>query len=93
MCSLHGMLIIPISIILVLLILIALKHNSKNCEFNLELNIKGFKLFWNTGVYVDEFNTSLDVVLGGDLALIMDWIRLGILLLISILSGINIFKK
>ncbi|EES50145.1 hypothetical protein NE172_15015 [Clostridium botulinum] len=51
------------------------------------------KLFWNMGVYVDEFNTSLDVVLGGDLALIMDWIRLGILLLISILSGINIFKK
>ncbi|WP_252249479.1 hypothetical protein [Clostridium sp. VAP23] len=51
------------------------------------------KLFWNMGVYVDEFNTSLDVVLGGDLGLFMDWIRLGILLLISILSGINIFKK
>ena len=51
------------------------------------------KLFWNMGVYVDEFNTSPDVVLGGYLWLIMDWIRLGASALICALSGINLFKK
>lgn len=51
------------------------------------------KLFWNMGVYVDEFNTSPDVVLGGNLWLIMDWIRLGASVVICILSGINLFKK
>lgn len=51
------------------------------------------KLFWNMGVYVDEFNTSPDVVLGGNLWLIMDWIRLGASVLICALSGINLFKK
>ena len=49
------------------------------------------KLFWNMGVY--EFNTSPDVVLGGNLWLIMDWIRLGASVVICILSGINLFKK
>ena len=51
------------------------------------------KLFWNMGVYVDEFNTYPDVVLGGNLWLIMDWIRLGASALICALSGINLFKK
>lgn len=39
------------------------------------------------------FNTSPDVVLGGNLWLIMDWIRLGASALICALSGINLFKK
>lgn len=51
------------------------------------------KLFWNMGVFVDEFNTSPDVVLGGDLWLYMDWIRLGATALLCILSGINLFRK
>lgn len=51
------------------------------------------KLFWNMGVYVDEFNTSPDVVLGGDLWLIMDWVRLGVSALICVISGVNLFKK
>lgn len=34
------------------------------------------KLFWNMGIYVDEFNTSPDIVLGGDLWLVADWLRL-----------------
>lgn len=51
------------------------------------------KLFWNMGVYVDEFNTSPDVVLGGNLWLIMDWIRLVISAVICVLSSINLFKK
>lgn len=51
------------------------------------------KLFWNMGVYVDDFNTSPDVVLGRRLWLVMDWIRLGLLVVICVLSGINLFKK
>lgn len=45
------------------------------------------------GVYVDEFNTSPDVVLEGSLWIIMDWIRLGSSALICTLSVINLFKK
>lgn len=51
------------------------------------------KLFWNMGIYVDEFNTSPDVVLGGNLWLVADWIRLGFLALICVISGIKLFKK
>ena len=43
-----GMLIISISLILFTLINRALKHNSKDCEFNLEINIKGFKIYFKT---------------------------------------------
>ena len=53
--------------------------------------IISLKLFWNMGIYVDEFNTSADVVLGGNLWLYMDWLRLGFSALICILSGINLF--
>ncbi|APF24891.1 MULTISPECIES: hypothetical protein [Clostridium] len=43
-----GMLIISVSTIILILILRALKHNSKDCEFNLEINIKGFKFSFKT---------------------------------------------
>ena len=55
--------------------------------------IISLKLFWNMGIYVDEFNTSADVVLGGNLWLYMDWLRLGFSALICILSGINLFAE
>lgn len=45
------------------------------------------------GIYVDEFDTSPDVVLGGDLWLSMDWARLGFLAILCVLSGVNLFKK
>lgn len=51
------------------------------------------RLFWNMGVYVDEFNTSPDVILEGSLWIIMDWIRLGSSALICTLLVINLFKK
>ena len=41
-------LILSIAVILILLINRALKHNSKDCEFNLEINIKGFKIHFKT---------------------------------------------
>ncbi|NMF05018.1 hypothetical protein ACUH7Y_05500 [Clostridium beijerinckii] len=43
-----GILIISIALILVILINRALRHNSKDCEFNLEINIKGFKINFKT---------------------------------------------
>ena len=51
------------------------------------------KLFWNLGIYVDEFNTSPDVVLGGEFWLYMDWLKLGASALICFLSGINLFQS
>lgn len=55
--------------------------------------IISLKLFWNIGIYSDEFNTSPEVILGGDFWLYMNWLRLGFIALICILSGINLFSK
>ena len=33
---------------MIILVLRALKHDSKSCEFNLEINIKGFKFSFET---------------------------------------------
>jgi len=43
-----GMLITSVLIIVLMLVVTALKHNSKDCEFNLEINIKGFKVYFKT---------------------------------------------
>lgn len=54
--------------------------------------IISIKLFWNIAVYADEFNTSPDRILGGNLWLLADWLRLVLSGLISILAGINLFR-
>ncbi|GAB6169517.1 hypothetical protein JCM1393_19770 [Clostridium carnis] len=51
------------------------------------------KTFWNMGIYVDEFNTSPDIVLGGNFWLYMNWLKLVCSALICILSCINLFHK
>lgn len=51
------------------------------------------KLFINMAIFTDEFNTSPDVVCGGDFWLSMDWLRLALLFVISIVSGIKLFEK
>ena len=46
-----GVLEVIIEILILLvptIILRALKHNSKDCKFNLEVNIKGFKISFKT---------------------------------------------
>ena len=48
-------------------------------------------LFYNVGIFVDEFNTSPDVVYGGDFWMQMDWLKLAFLALIVLLSGISLF--
>jgi hypothetical protein len=51
------------------------------------------RLFWNMGIYVDKYNTTPSLILGSDFWLCMDWIRLGLLAIIVIISGINLFNK
>lgn len=51
------------------------------------------KLFWNTAVFVDEYNLSPDIVLGGMRWLIMSWIVLGLLVAIIILTSIALITK
>lgn len=50
------------------------------------------KLFWNLGVFVDANSLSPDIVNGGDFWLAMDWLRLLLLLLLCVVSGISIFR-
>ncbi|GAA0866035.1 hypothetical protein [Paraclostridium tenue] len=54
--------------------------------------IISLKLFWNLAIYVDEFNTSPDVVLGGEFWLSMNWLRLFLSGGICFLSGISLFN-
>lgn len=51
------------------------------------------KLFWNTAIFVDEYNLSPAIVDGGEFWLSMDWVRLFLLLMLCILSGIGIFRS
>jgi hypothetical protein len=50
------------------------------------------KLFWNLGIFVDESGLSPDIVNGGNFWLAMDWLRLLLLLLLCVVSGISIFR-
>ncbi|AUN13752.1 hypothetical protein [Paraclostridium sordellii] len=54
--------------------------------------IISLKLFLNLAIYADEFNTSPDVVLGGEFWLYMNWLRLVLSGGICVLSGISLFK-
>ena len=51
------------------------------------------RLFWNMGIYVDEAGTSPVVVCGGAFWLAMDWLRLALLAVATLLSGIRLFRK
>lgn len=55
--------------------------------------IISIKVFYNIGIYVDEFNTTPSIILGGEFWLYMSWIKLLFTALISILSGISLFNK
>lgn len=50
-------------------------------------------LFYNMGIYVDEHNTTPSVVYGGNFWLIMSWLRLGLLGIITVVSGIQLVRK
>lgn len=53
-------------------------------------------LMYHMGVFVDEFNTSPDVVCGGSFGLALDWLRLlfsGVLSLIALISCLAVSRK
>ena len=50
------------------------------------------KLFYNLGVFVDEYGLSPNIVNGGDFWLAMNWLRLLLLVLLCVVSGISIFS-
>lgn len=54
--------------------------------------IISIKLFWNIGIYVDEYNTNPNIITSGDFWTYMAWLQLGFNSLICILSGITLFK-
>lgn len=49
------------------------------------------RLFCNMGIYVDEYNTSPTAVCGGEFWLYMDWLRLVLLAIVTMVSGIKVF--
>lgn len=49
------------------------------------------RIFWNMGIFVDEYNLSPDIVVGGDIWLMMDWLRLFLLFIILMFSAIIFF--
>ncbi|KEH97019.1 hypothetical protein [Clostridium massiliodielmoense] len=48
------------------------------------------KLFWNMGIFVDEYNLTPNIVNGGQFWSSMDWLRLLLLAIMSVLSIVNI---
>ena len=51
------------------------------------------RLFWNMGLFVDEYNLSPDAVNGGEFWVLMDWLRLVLLFLLCVVSGLSIFSN
>ncbi|MGO1470719.1 MAG: hypothetical protein ACTHW2_11910 [Tissierella sp.] len=51
------------------------------------------KLFWNLGIYVDEYSTSMDLVYGGEFWIYMGWLKLFMLGFLSMLSLVKLFDK
>lgn len=50
-------------------------------------------LFWNIAVYVDDFGADPVAVYGSDFWLYMAWLRLLLLSIITLISGIKLFSK
>ncbi|WP_231638382.1 hypothetical protein [Rubeoparvulum massiliense] len=61
--------------------------------FSLIALIISLKLFWNMGVYADEYNASLIHVSGGMFWLYMNWLRLGLLFIIFVFSGVQLVSR
>ncbi len=61
--------------------------------FSLASLVISLVLFYNMGIFVDEFNTSPDVVCGGEFWLYMDWLRLFLLAAVTLFSGMNLIRR
>ena len=51
------------------------------------------KLFWSLAEYADEYGSSPSLVTGGLFWTGMDWLRLGILLVLCVISGFKLIKR
>jgi len=51
------------------------------------------KIFWNIAIYIDDFGASPSAIYGGDFWLNMEWFCLGLLLVLCVISGLNLFKR
>ncbi|MGY0691862.1 hypothetical protein ACW2QC_03605 [Virgibacillus sp. FSP13] len=61
--------------------------------FSLISLVISLKIFFNIAIYVDDFGASPTAVYGGDFWLSMAWLRLALLAIITIISGIKLFSK
>lgn len=50
-------------------------------------------LFWNQAIFVDEYGLSPVDVTGGEFWLTMDWLRIFLLCVLTIVTGFSIRKK
>lgn len=50
-------------------------------------------LFWNQGIFVDEYNLSPEIVCGGVFWNAADWLRLLFLFLLSVFSAFGWYKN
>jgi len=55
--------------------------------------IISFGLMVNLGIYADEFGSSPVLVAGGWFWLNMEWLRLGLLFVLSFASGLSLIRK
>lgn len=51
------------------------------------------RLFFNMGIYADEYNTTPDIVFGGRFWLSAAWLRLALSGLLTVISGIALFSN
>ena len=49
-------------------------------------------LFYQMGIYADEYNTTPSVVYGGDFWLMASWFRLALSCIMTVISGIALFR-
>lgn len=50
------------------------------------------KTIFSLAIFSDEFNTSPDIILGGEFWLNMNWLQIPLCILICILAAINLYK-
>lgn len=51
------------------------------------------KIFYNIGIFVDEYGITPSEVYGSDFMLMTAWLRLALIAVITLISGIGLFVK
>ena len=99
--------IVDIGFILIVLFICFAAFYIKKKEVNLEKRgvdiaifvlslislVISLRLFWSMAEYVDVYNANLFLITGGPFWNIMDWLRLGLLLVLCVISGFKLIKR